>query len=439
MIRPIKILVISDEVWNDRIHGNNVLTNWFDGFGEKYLSEIANIYCSPGLPYNRCCKKYFQVTDLMMVKSIVSKKKAGEIIYYNEYPPFDNPAHKNGEPENKPLYDRLKLFSGEPIRAVRDIIWSIGQYDKNELYRFLNDFKPDIIYSPRLATVKILRLEKIIYDYLKKPLIAFTGDNEYSLRLFSFSPIFWLRRFVVRSRIREMMPNYSLYYTLSEEQKDEYEKEFGHKFKILHKCDEFRTKMEIKEPGKPLKMMYAGKLYCNRWKVLQTIGEAIALINRDHVKVLLDIFTRDKVSRKQFKALNNDKDIFLKEPLLPIEVKQGFKKYDIALHVESLDFKNRLITRVSFSTKIVDCLASGCAVMAICWNKHSGYTYLKREDAAICVDNPDNISLVLKEILDNPRIITEYIIKARNCGQRNHQKDDVQEGLYKDFIKLIGN
>jgi len=109
------------------------------------------------------------------------------------------------------------------------------------------------------------------------------------------------------------------------------------------------------------------------------------------------------------------------------------------LHVESLDFKNRLITRVSFSTKIVDCLASGCAVMAICWNKHSGYTYLKREDAAICVDNPDNISLVLKEIIDNPRIITEYIIKARNCGQRNHQKDDVQEGLYKDFIKLIGN
>ena len=439
MTRTLRLLIISDEVWNDNVHGNNVLTNWFEKFSENYNTEIAHIYCNPGLPYNKCCKKYFQITDLMMVKSITRNIKAGEIIYYNEYPALDNSLKGNGEAENKTLYDWLKLFSGEPIRAIRDIIWSIGRYNKSELYRFLNDFKPDIIYSPRFATVKILRLEKIVYDYLKKPLVAFTGDNEYPLRLFSLSPIFWLRRFVVRRSIRKMMPNYSLYYTLSEEQKDEYEEEFGHKFKILHKCDEFRTKMEIKEPGKPIKMMYAGKLYCNRWKALQAIGEAIALINKDHIKLQLDIFTRDKVSRKQLKALNNDKDIFLKEPLLPIEVKEVFKKYDIALHVESLDFKNRLITRVSFSTKIVDCLASGCAVMAICWNKHSGYTYLKREDAAICVDNPDNISLVLKEILDNPRIITEYIIKARNCGQRNHQKDDVQEGLYKDFIKLIGN
>ena len=50
-----KILVLSSEVWNDEINGNNVTSNWFEGME----AEFANIYCEPGVPYNRCCKKYF--------------------------------------------------------------------------------------------------------------------------------------------------------------------------------------------------------------------------------------------------------------------------------------------------------------------------------------------------------------------------------------------
>ena len=54
-----RILIIADEVWNDSIHGNNVLTNWF----EDFPAEFAEIYCSPGIPKNSICKKYFQITD----------------------------------------------------------------------------------------------------------------------------------------------------------------------------------------------------------------------------------------------------------------------------------------------------------------------------------------------------------------------------------------
>ena len=70
-----RILVLSSEVWNDKINGNNVITNWFEGM----QAEFANIYASPGEPFNQCCKKYFQITDLMMLKSILSGKNAGKI------------------------------------------------------------------------------------------------------------------------------------------------------------------------------------------------------------------------------------------------------------------------------------------------------------------------------------------------------------------------
>ena len=60
-----KILVLSYEAWNDITNGNNVTSNWFEGMD----AEFANIYASPGEPYNQCCQKYYQITDSMMLKS----------------------------------------------------------------------------------------------------------------------------------------------------------------------------------------------------------------------------------------------------------------------------------------------------------------------------------------------------------------------------------
>ena len=66
-----RMLVITDEEWNDFVYGNGVLTNWFSGFN----AEIAQIYTSPGLPINDICNKYFQITDSQMLKSIFGGKK----------------------------------------------------------------------------------------------------------------------------------------------------------------------------------------------------------------------------------------------------------------------------------------------------------------------------------------------------------------------------
>ena len=51
-----RILILSNEVWNDKINGNNVVSNWFEGM----QAEFANIYCSPEKPFNKCCNEYFQ-------------------------------------------------------------------------------------------------------------------------------------------------------------------------------------------------------------------------------------------------------------------------------------------------------------------------------------------------------------------------------------------
>lgn len=429
-----KILIITDEAWNDKIHGNNVLTNWFEGFD----AEFAQIYCSPGEPYNKCCKKYFQVTDTMMVRSIINRNSVGVVRCFKDVPYLDHTVINSGiELENKQLYSKLKSITTETLRAIRDLIWYFGKYDIEKLKEFINEFDPDIIFCPRLSSVKLLRFEKIVKQITYKPMVAFTGDDEYSLNQVNLSLVYWLRRFIKRRMMRKTVSIYDLYYTHSEEQGKEYSKIFKVPTKILLKCGEFSLNKVHTKVNYPIRVVYAGKLYCNRWKSLAAIGQALQEINCSETNIILEIYTKDKVSKKQQKMLNDGRNIFLRGAVTPEKLKDIYEGADIALHVESFDLKNKLLTKFSFSTKIIDCMASGCAVMAMCWEKQAGFAYLKKEDAAFTIGSKDEIYTVLKRIMENPDLVKVYAKNAINCGIRNHLKVKIQKMIFDDFSNII--
>lgn len=420
-----RILVLSNEVWNDKINGNNVTTNWFEGMN----AEFANIYASPGTPDNNCCNKYYQITDKMMLNSIIKRKKAGKVIVQSGA----DSNYTTAESEPKKLYEFLKSISGNLLRFIRELLWLLGKYDESSMKEFIDDFQPDVIFSERMATCKMLRLEKKIHGITNAPFFAFTGDDEYSLKQFSLSPSFWINRFMTRRRLRNNVKFYKVYYTLSYEQKEYYEKIFGCNCKILQKCGEFDSDYIEHKVKEPIKLIYAGKFYCNRWKVLAQISETLKKINDSGKKAILEIYTKDKPTKKQSRLLNDGINSFIKGPVSQEELSKIYHESDIALHVESSDLKNKLATRFSFSTKIIDCIFSGCAVLAFCWNQHSGLTYLKREDAALCVSSKEELYAVLSKICENPQIICDYSYKAYVCGKQNHDRKQIQKMLLDDF------
>ena len=112
-----KILILSNEVWNDKINGNNVISSWFEGM----KAELANIYASPGAPYNTCCEKYFQITDTMMLNSIIKGVKAGKNLGRLETGTSVQESIAESEP--KKLYRFLKSISGSFLRLVRELLW----------------------------------------------------------------------------------------------------------------------------------------------------------------------------------------------------------------------------------------------------------------------------------------------------------------------------
>ena len=184
-------------------------------------------------------------------------------------------------------------------------------------------------------------------------------------------------------------------------------------------------------------MVYAGRLYCNRWKSLAAIGKALREINKDGIKMVLDVYTQEQLTKEQERTLNDENFIFIKGAVPGPELTNIYKKADIALHVESFDKRYKYATRVSFSTKIVDLMASSCAILAICWEKHCGYQYLKDHDAAICCSDYDDILPLLQSICDDPSIITKYQERAYNCGVKRHSRSIIQNQIIDTFQNVL--
>lgn len=427
-----RILLITDEEWNDAVYGNNVLTNWFEGFE----AEFAQIYCSPGLPYNKICNRYFRITDAQMVRSLFSRSKAGAVV--------EKPTTKEDEAKSRVNAQRqgsykwlkdLSLYFHTPMMMVRDAIWCWGRYDKVALQHFVSDFDPDIVFCPRLFTPKLRRLEKTVSTMTDAPFVAFTADNESSLNCYSWSPLFWLRRLYIHRMFKKHIKLYKHYFMFSEEQAQDYQREYSLPTSCLYKCGVFPEYTE-KAVNKPIRMVYAGRLYCNRWKTLASIGEALEEINRDEAQMVLDIYTADVLTNKQKKALMGFEFLTVHDPIPSTELIQEYQKADIALHVESFDKANRLATHYSFSTKIIDLMASSCAILAICWERHAGYQYLKKYDAAFCVSLYEEIKPMLERICEKPELIREYAEKARKCGLENHTKERIQNQI-KDTFNIV--
>lgn len=428
-----KILIIADEVWNDRINGNNVLTNWFQGF----QAEFAEVFATPGIPYNQICKYYFQITDGEMIRSVFSNTKAGKILNGDFSEAHDTSGYNSTDVKHLGFF---RNHLGNLLRLMKTIVWNFGRIDEDRFKQFIEEYKPDILFSARYSHSKIIRLEKLALKYSNCPIVAFTGDNELSLRRFSFSPIFWSNLLYQRRCLKKMMPHYSLYYTLSERQIQEYQKHFNIPMRVLRKCSPRPMgEMINRDIGQPIKIVYGGKLYAGRDATMLALAEAIKQVNSNHICYELHIYTGSQLSEKKYKELNDEKNTFIHKPVSAELLEEVYHNSDIALSVESFQLSQRLETRLSFSTKLIDCLYSTCAVMMIGWPENSGYEYLEKEKAAICIGSIDRIYPTLISLVNSPEMLQDYRENAYKCMKENHDRKMIQDGILADFSRIIEN
>lgn len=436
-MRPLRVLLITRECLRTDSNEGNVLLSLFAG----QPVELANLYCKPGLPDTRACATYFQLTDRMALDNLLRRTPMGRRVEP------ELPAHQaaaQGEKENKAFYDFFRSHNLTLFHAARELLWKLADFKSQALRDFVTGFGPDVIFAPLCYSMFVLAVHRHVIGLAGAPAVTYAYDDLYSLRQFRFSPLFWAHRLLQRRAIRKTLPYYRYAYTMTRQQAEEYGLMLGLPMRVLRKCaaaqsaaggaDTAQDPASVPhQPRNDIRLIYGGGVYFGRDKILMAVSDGVRALRQEGWPVRMDVYTASPLSQKARRKLQDGEGCAL-HPAVPFAVLEKlYRESDIALHVESFQKKNALVTRLSFSTKIVDCLASGCAVLAICPPINAGWQYLRDEDAAVCVQTPKDIQKAVRRMLGDQALRQTYAHRARECLLRNHDEKRIRQSLLADL------
>ncbi|WP_423800050.1 hypothetical protein [Neobacillus sp. SAB-20_R2A] len=418
-----KVLVVSINAWKDN-SGINTLIDLFKNW-EK--DKIAQIYTRSSLPSTKVCNRFFQISENAVIKSIFNRKKVTGRIVSNEMK-IDKDLKENIEQENS-LYSKIRKRRSQLLSLARELFWVIGHWRTKELRQFVEDFDADILFLPVYPTIYMGLIQNYLIKITGKPAVCYLADDNYTYQTCGINPLSYIHRFFLRRQVRNIVNSCSKMFVIAPKQKEECDRIFGIESIILTKgIDYSQLYYEELQLNTPIKMVYTGKLIIGRWKSLVSIAEKLGEINKDTIKITLDIYTTDQVKPSILKKLNRN-GCKVRGAIPMNKVAKVQANSDIVVFVESLDWRYKNLARLSFSTKLTDYFKSGKCIFAVGDKDIAPIDYLLRNECAIVSGSYREIGRNLENIVDNPDLLKEYSRKSFEIGKKNHNKIIIDRNL----------
>ncbi|MCH5191180.1 MAG: hypothetical protein J1F23_03355 [Oscillospiraceae bacterium] len=420
-----KVLVLSSTPWsNDNSFGLSY-NNIFDGIDDL---RFASVYCNPGQPSNKFDMVCFQITFETLIKNLKNPKiSTGKVVIPNK----SEGTERNIKEQN--TFDTARKLRWQVLFWARDFIWKIGRWNSPELRKFLDDFKPDLIFQPVYFSSYLSDVALFIKEYTGSPMVGYISDDNYTLRQFRFSPLYWIDRLYKRRKVKKVIENCDILYVISQIQKEEYEKIFTPPCKILTKCADFSEPApEWTVPKGKIKMLYTGNLGVDRWKSLALISDAVERLNAEGQKIELDIYSATPLTEKMKRSLSKNGS-HIHPPVSYETVQTLQREADVLVHIEGLSLKSRMAVHQSFSTKLVDYFNLGKCIFAVGKDDEASVKHLIDNDAAVVAQSAVEVYQNLKDLCENREQIANYGKKAYECGAKHHDKTTMQTMLREDL------
>lgn len=426
------ILVISITQWSDNVGSGNTFSNFF---GDWQDTNFSSLYLRAALPQNNICSEYYNITEKQILKNIFKPRNIGNTFTQDQLQEM-----RTGKDISKTVSQERKIqktflsLGGTFFLLAIELLWKTGGWKNKKLDEFLGR-DINIIFAP---AGKSIYLNTVIRYCVKKTgakPVVFFADDIYCHK--TRMPLKYLFETRLRKEIRKTAEIGAKYYGASQKLCDEYKQYFGREIQPLYKgCDleQYAVKASV---SSPVKIVYAGNLFYNRWETLEVLADEIEKINSDGIKATLEIYTTAEVTPVLDKALNRGEASKLMGARSYEEIKNILAGADIVLHVESFETKAIKSTRLSFSTKIIDGMQSGSCLMAIGPDCVASIEYLSRLDCAIVVNDIERIGEALIESIQNPERITENAAKMRVYAKEHHDIVSVRKKLQNDFRDLL--
>ena len=427
-----KLLVISRSAWKDDNASGNTLSNFFGGWDKKH---IYNVYCRSELPTNDVCEKYYSITEKDIIKNLITPWKTGKEIY--DAGKQKSIRQINEEKTEKKMLDFFRANRYSVFLFARELIWSFGSWKNNKLDKFLVDIKPEIIFCFATESHYLNKLLMYCKTKTSAKLVLFFADDIYSYK--SYTPISFLYQFISRRHIRNAVSHADKIYGASPKLCQEYSDAFNKEITPLFKGCFFEQYVKKVSISSPIKVVYAGNLFYGRWQILKVLADEIERLNKESVIIVLEIYTTTTITHEMDVALNRGESSCIMGALPYEDIKKVLKKADIVLHVESFEPKQVKSTRLSFSTKIIDCMQSGSCMMAIGPKNIASIDYLQSIEGPIVVTEISKVGETLNKIIENPETILSKAISLQKYARKHHDINNVHDKLKRDFASLLNS
>lgn len=425
-----RILLVSASPIQKEISIGNTFLNLFSDMEGVELASICTRAGKPDPQVSQC----FCITEKMLICNLLGKGQVGA-----------NAIHLfSSEQENE---SSSKINVNKYVKSKRwnifyfaqNLLWIAGRWKSPQLRKFIESYQPDLIFTTLSNKIYLNRLILHVTKLANTRLFVYAWDNNYSLKRLFFSPLDWIGHFCNRYYMRKVVKRADKLYVISDVQKCDYEKAFHKPCTVITKGEDFSEEPSLKTAySSPLRIVYTGNLYANRWKSLGMLAEVLERMNQDGIKAKLYIYTTTPLTDSMKKALVREGSSFLMGSVSSSEITRIQCEADLLVHAEAMDLKNRLIVRQSFSTKIVDYLKTARPILAIGPKDVASIDHLIKNDCAITADNKVELEEKLRRVLNDSAELNRLVENAYVCGRRHHNKQDIQTMLFQDLKDVCG-
>ncbi len=418
------ILIISNIELDTKNASGNTYANWLSGWSD---TKIACIYCRDTYPNNEFCNEYFSVSPFCIIKNVFKPWRIGRHFYNTIVSQLETIV---GGSESK-IIQKSKHSDRRFYYLVNDLLYKSKIWMNKRYKEFIGSFNPNIVFFFAKSDAFIEENLKYIRKHTSAKCVAFYADDVY--RRFQNSEGLIYRIF--ERRFPKVVKLADFHFGASHLMCEDYGKLFNIPMLPLYKgCEIFQTKDSV---NVPIRIVYAGNLYYGREKTLFKMVDAIKEVNKAEVKILLEIYTSAEITENIDKKLNISNASKIMGPKPYEDIIKIMHEADIVLHVESFLDKNIESVRLSYSTKISDCLQSGSMLLAIGPRDIASIEEAIVIPGAYVVSEEQKIYSAIEDIVACKAEIPSQAKLINNYAKEHFPISIVRENLKKTFYTLI--
>lgn len=409
-----RVLVISQVGFSRINNTGKTLSSYFRGFRPD---EIAQLYFYSEVPTDKSiCTNYYRFSDVDAIKSIFNRKVKGKAFCASDI----RTDISNGRTDTG--IKRTAYIVGSKhtpiVLALRDLIWKLSNWKNNDLFEWIEQFNPDVIFFLSGDGGFTYRICQYIARKYSIPFISMCVDDYYinnrnKGRLFAN---FQHRRFI--KTVNNCYKETYCILTICDKMRDEYTNLFNKKCYTLHTS---ASKKKIVFSLSMKRLSYMGNVGYKRYEQLIEMGNALSSIANENVPKTIDIYS-GSFNEEYINPLKIAQGISFHGEKSPEELLDIMSKSVAVIHTESFNPEFMDLTRYSISTKIAESLMYGPCLIAYGPEGIASIDYLKENKAAYVITRPEDLESGLQEILTNAELREKIVENARRLAAENHDE-----------------